>query len=220
MVSEDPPVFVVADGVTLDIPKMINDGFDYPRPSPAGAVARIFCESVAYLAKEKYQGFDKKDIDGLFSDANRRVRVHNEKMGENVYCGNPTGFYAATGAFVVIRGQQAYWASICDSYVSHFDKHMRLKSMSSGSCRPYAVINGEERMVNHLEKGTWKLEPGDLIFVYTDGYAYYMEDQAFLEIFADWDKDPEQSIDAYSMEANAKDLYKYGRERSLIVVRF
>jgi hypothetical protein len=44
--SESPPIFVVADGVTLNIKKLIENNKKYPGSSPAGKVAKIFCKAI------------------------------------------------------------------------------------------------------------------------------------------------------------------------------
>lgn len=156
--SDSPPIFAVSDGVTLNFGKLDEDESKYPSPSPAGEVAKIFCEAVARNVRDEYNGFDAEKIMEVFKEANNEVARYNRKVGKSDISGNITGFYAATGSFAVIKNGKAYWASICDSFVAHFGREMNLKFMSSGSCIPYAVINGEERMAEHLEKGVLDLE--------------------------------------------------------------
>ncbi|RJQ14032.1 hypothetical protein C4553_01755 [Candidatus Parcubacteria bacterium] len=218
VVSETPPVFVVSDGVTLNFNKLIETKTKYPNPSPAGDVSKIFCQAVVQKAKEKHETLGEADIAEIFKYANNEVGKYNEKVGKSDIAGNPTGYYAATGSFVIIKNNKAYWASICDSYVAFFDNKMNSKFMSSGSCRPYAVINGEERMVNHVEKGVFNLENGDYIFVFTDGFADYVKNKDFSELFKNWDKNLKESIAEFSKEMNLADPEKYGHERSLIAV--
>lgn len=217
-VLDQPTVFVVADGVTLDFEKLDRDGKKYPNPSPAGAVAKIFCESVVKSASNKYDNFDEDSVAEIFKEANSEVKKYNQKIGESDISGNITGFYAATGAFVVTKDNKAYWASICDSFAAHFDSEMNLKFMSSGSCIPYAVINGEERMAEHLESGIFDLEIGDRIFVFTDGFEYYVRNSGFLEFFKNWDQGLKERIREFSRKVNRIDPEKYGHERSLIAV--
>lgn len=173
--SNSSPVFVVADGVTLNFKKIVEGNGKYPVPSPAGEVAKIFCEAVAKSASEKYGEFDTGKIIEIFRGANNEVSEYNQRVGKSEISGNITGLYAATGSFVVIKNNKAYWASICDSFVTHFDKDMNVKFMSSGLCAPYAVINGEERMVEYLEKGVFDLASGDRVFVFTDGFEHYVK---------------------------------------------
>ena len=119
---------------------------------------------------------------------------------------------------MVIKDNKAYWASICDAFMAHFDKDMNIKFISSGLCSPYAVINGEERMEEHLEKGVFDLETDDKIFVFTDGFEHYVKNPDFLKIFKDWDDNLKDRIAEFSKEMNHKDPENYGHERSLIAV--
>ncbi len=218
--SDTPPVFVVSDGVTLNFAKLVEKNTKYPNPSPAGDVSRIFCEAVVKRVKEKYKTVSGADITDVFKYANKEVRDYNEKVGKSDVSGNSTGYYSATGSFAVIRDTKAYWASICDSFIAHFDREMNLKFMSSGLCKPYAVINGEERMADYLESGILDLKKGDRIFVFTDGFEYYMQNPDFLELLKKWNENLENRISEFSKKANLKDPEKYGHERSLIAVLF
>jgi hypothetical protein len=220
LVSENPPVFVVADGVTLNFHKLIEKGEKYPDPSPAGEVARIFCEAVVENVKEKHETFNAGDTKEIFEQANTVVAGYNKKAGKSEISGNMTGFFAATGAFVVVKEDKAYWASICDSFVAHFDKNMNLKFMSSGSCSPYAVINGEERMIEYIENEIFNLEDKDRVLIFTDGFEHYVRNPDFLNIFNEEGSDLKEKIKEFSNKMNLKDPEKYGHERSLIVVGF
>lgn len=217
---DTPPIFVVADGVTLNFKKIIEKNGKYPTPSPAGEVSKIFCEALVKGACAKYDKFDAGQVVSVFKEANEEVNKYNRRVGRSNISGNPTGFYAATGSFMVVKNNKAYWASICDSFVAHFDKEMNIKFTSSGSCRPYAVINGEERMVEHLEKGVFDLSAGDRVFVFTDGFEHYVKNADFLKIFKNWDGDLEERIREFSQAMNLKDPEHYGHERSLIAICF
>lgn len=218
--SDVPPVFVVSDGITLNFLKLIENNTKYPNPSPAGDVSRIFCEAVIKYAKERYETFGERDTIDVFKYANNEVRKYNEEVGKSDISGNSTGYYAATGSFVIIRGSKVYWASICDSFVAHFNGEMNLKFMSSGLCKPYAVINGEERMAGYLQGGILDLEKDDRVFIFTDGFEYYMQNSDFLELFKEWNEDLKKRIVEFSREMNSKDPEKYGHERSLMAVLF
>lgn len=202
----------------MNFKKIVEDKTKYPNPSPAGEVAKIFCEAVVKGARDKYGEFDSDKIIEVFKEANSEVNKYNRQVGKSEISGNPTGFYAATGSFVVIKNSKAYWASICDSFAAHFDKEMNVKFMSSGLCTPYAVINGEERMAEHLETGVFDLASGDRVFVFTDGFEHYVKNVDFLKIFKNWNDDIEKHIAEFSKEMNLKDPENYGHERSLIAI--
>jgi len=216
--SDIPPVFVVSDGVTLNFGKLVEDNLPYPNPSPAGEVSKIFCEAVIKSVKEKYDKFSETDIKNVFKEANSEVATYNTKIGKSDISGNKTGFYSATGSFAVIRDNKAYWTSICDSFVAHFDKNMNVKFMSTGVCTPYAVINGEEQMAEYLENGIFDLEKGDSVFVFTDGFEQYVKNPDFQKLFLEEDENIKERIAQFSEKMNLEDPEKYGHERSLISI--
>src|SRR3989338_1994025 len=216
--SNSPPVFVVSDGVTLNFKKIVEDDAKYPVPSPAGEVAKIFCEAVVKSARDKYSEFDAEQIVEVFKEANGEVKNYNEQIGKSDISGNATGFYAATGSFVIIKKDKAYWASICDSFVAHFDKEMNVKFMSSGLCLPYAVINGQEKMAGYLEKGALDLANSDRIFVFTDGFEHYVKNAEFLKMFRNWSGNLKKHIAGFSEKMNLKNPENYGHQRSLIAI--
>lgn len=216
--SDTPPVFVVSDGVTLDFMKLVENNQPYPNPSPAGVVAKIFCEEVVEGVKERYANFNLDSIVEVFKEANNKVGEYNKKIGKTGISGNRTGFYSSTAAFVVVKGGRAYWASICDSFVAHFDGEMNLKFMSTGVCTPYAVVNGEEYMAEHLEKGVFDLEEGDKAFVFTDGFEPYVKNPDFQKLFLNCDDSIQKRISEFSDRVTFEDVEKYGHERSVVVI--
>lgn len=117
--SKKYPIFVVADGVTL-IQYILNSE-PYPNPSPAGDVAKIFCQEFIKAAETQYETFTDTDMADCFVQANKAVQKYNTECGrtKNTVDYWKNDFYAATAAFVVIKDTLVYWGSICDSYVTH-----------------------------------------------------------------------------------------------------
>jgi glycerate kinase len=77
LIFQKDPIFVVADGVTLEH----NPDGSYPNPSGAGELAKIFCHAVIAIAEEKYEHFQEKDIKEIFSVGNRAAQVFNTTQG-------------------------------------------------------------------------------------------------------------------------------------------
>lgn len=127
-VSKKLPIFAVADGVTLEY-----SGGKYPNPSGAGEAANIFCQSVIKEAEKIYGNFIVPSVKKVFAKANVNVGVYNRGRGRTKDKINYWDFdlFAATAAFVVIKGKSVYWASICDSYVMCFggDGNVKFKSL-------------------------------------------------------------------------------------------
>lgn len=130
LVSKKYPIFVVADGVTLI--QYIIDKKEYPDPSPAGDVARIFCEKLLESAEARYDRFKENDIKEIFREANNAVGEYNRRKGRTKettdYWDND--LYATTASFAVIKENKVYWGSICDSYVMVFSGDGKIKFQS------------------------------------------------------------------------------------------
>jgi len=141
LLSKKHPIYVVADGVTLIRYLLDNKEGAYPNPSPAGDVARIFCESFVKTAEERYDSITNKSIKEIFGAANDEISRYNKEQGKtknNIdYWEND--FYAATVAFAIIKRKVVYWGSLCDSYVMHFSKDMELL-FSSPHCHSLAEV--------------------------------------------------------------------------------
>ena len=159
LISDNYPIFVVADGVTLI--QYLIEKKEYPNPSPAGDIAKIFCEEIIRESEKRYGGFSEKDLKEVFNTANEAVRKYNEENGRTL--GNLDywfkDLYAATGAFVVIKGGIVYWASICDSYVVHFDKEGAL-NFESPNCDLLAEVKpkafeGDLKDIKALTQYRW-----------------------------------------------------------------
>ncbi|MCA9354429.1 MAG: protein phosphatase 2C domain-containing protein [Candidatus Kaiserbacteria bacterium] len=216
--SKSLPIFAVADGVTLDFKKLLLTGRPYPDPSPSGAVAKLFCKEVVEQAEKLYEAFTKESIIEIFAAANEKVREHNDFIGEVIISGNITEKYAATGSCMVIRENTVYWMRICDAYFAHFNADMQLKQITSGSCDPYAVINGDPEMQQYIESGSSEIEPGDKLFLFTDGFQEHFKEPEFLDLFRTFDESLRTRIKDYSAKMNLIDPQRFGHEQTIIAV--
>ncbi len=141
--SDKYPIYAVADGVTLI--QYLIEKKEYPNPSPAGEVARIFCEEAVREAEKRYANFSESDIGEVFVTANEAVRKYNAENGRTPETSDYwfNDLYAATGAFIVIKENVVYWASICDSYVIYLDSNGTLK-FKSPDCDSLAEAEAPE----------------------------------------------------------------------------
>ncbi len=119
LVSEKFPIFVVADGVTLEC----NEQGEYPAESGAGELARVFCEAVIQVAEAKYETFIESDLKEIFSIANKaadQVNIaHGRVKGTLNYW--DIDLFAATTAFALIKDNRLYWWTLCDAGIAVFD---------------------------------------------------------------------------------------------------
>jgi len=131
VISKKYPIFVVADGVSLNFDKES----DYPKKSGAAEAAKIFCEIVMFEAEKRFDNFTKKDLTEIFDIGNNAVLKYNISCGRTKDAINyyDVDLFSATTAFLLVKGGRAYWWSLCDSGVVLFnDKHKKMFSSPAG----------------------------------------------------------------------------------------
>lgn len=130
-ISKKYPVFVVSDGVTLEL----DEKGKYPKTSGAGKVAKIFCDTAVKEIEKSYEKITFPDIKKVFSKANQNIKKFNDSKGRTKDKINYWDFdlFSATGAFVALKGKTVYWGSICDSFVICFKKNSGI-SFKSPCC--------------------------------------------------------------------------------------
>ena len=114
------PIFVVADGVTLEPDRHGH----YPDPSGAARAAQIFCQTVVREAEARYAEFSATDVPRIFVAANAAVGELNQSAGRSKETSNfwEVDLFATTGAFVVINNHAVNWATIGDANVFQLNR--------------------------------------------------------------------------------------------------
>lgn len=126
--SEKYPIWSVGDGVTLEA----NEHGGYPEFSGAGEVAKLLCEKAVYKGEELYESFDLPKCGGVFRAANAVVQEYNRFHGRT----RPTinfwdrDFFAAAGAFALLKANRLFWFTIGDAEVRVFDREGKKKFVS------------------------------------------------------------------------------------------
>lgn len=248
IVSKKHPIFVVADGVSLNFDSEI----DYPSVSGAEEAAKILCEAVILEAERRYESFKLEDLKDIFEIANKAVLDYNISKGRtkdsiNYY---DVDLFSATISFVLIKDGKVYWWSLCDSGVAifrngekilqspdgwiNFPKNWEEKkgdrekiiirhrdyrnAVKDGKLTGYGVVDGEESALAYLNKGVLDIKKGDLIFVYTDGFENYIVLDEFNKLFILWPNDLEKRIEDVLEKKGSENSSKYGREKTLIAI--
>lgn len=254
LASQRYPIFVVADGVTLELDSLGR----YPVLSGVAEAARIFCEVIVQEAESQYEQFGQTDAEAVFRKANQAVGKYNLAQGRIKDKINFWDFdlLAATGAFVVIKNQIVYWASMCDAYAASFDEFGKNKFWSpecwprlrrnlpdnwntiaenerkkiirrvyrngvneKGELIGYGVITGEENAVRYLSGGSFLINSGDIIAIFTDGFENYMKLPEFIDLFVSWPDDLEAKVRQFTSQKSQENPKEFGQERSLITVK-
>jgi hypothetical protein len=143
-VSEKYPIFIVADGVTLI--QYVIEGKKYPNPSPAGDIAKIFCEKALIEAEKRFENFLEIDIVEVFRAGNSAVGEYNRQNGRTKETDDfwDNDLFAATAAVAVIKDNKLFWGTLCDSYVMQFDENGELK-FRSPDCHTKKQADPEEK---------------------------------------------------------------------------
>lgn len=118
--SNKYPIFVAADGVTLNF----DNEKKYPKVSGALEAAKVFCQAVVSEAEKRYGNFKKEDLKEIFEAGNNAVRQYNISKGRTQKTINyfDIDLFSATASFVLVKNGKAYWWSLCDSGVKLFNK--------------------------------------------------------------------------------------------------
>lgn len=82
----------------------------------------------------------------------------------------------------------------------------------------YGVLTGEEKALGFVEYGEKKLEKGDIIIFYSDGFSPLVNSKKFSQLIYDLPKNIiRDQIISTSLKLARKDYEKFGHERSLII---
>ena len=86
----------------------------------------------------------------------------------------------------------------------------------------HGVINGQSGMVKYIELGQQKLNQGDTVIAFTDGFRHYFQHQEFLKILGRDDlSEFEKKLDflGFDLLDQGKPVSEYGFERTLVLLR-
>ena len=91
-----------------------------------------------------------------------------------------------------------------------------LNNIVDGKCVSYGALTGEESAVSFIRSGQIKLEDGDIIIVYSDGFSYYLTDKEFINNIINFDN---AVFETYIEEKSKEDYEKYGKEKTLVIFK-
>ena len=91
-----------------------------------------------------------------------------------------------------------------------------LNNIIDGKCVSYGALTGEETAVSFIKSGQLKLEDGDTIIVYSDGFSYYLNEFEFINNVTNFNK---TIFEKYVDEKSKEDYEKYGKEKTLVILK-
>lgn len=84
----------------------------------------------------------------------------------------------------------------------------------------YGVVTGEKAAARYLNLGRLAVERGDVVFVLTDGFENHMNLPQFVELFNKWPKDLSKKVKTFIARKSLNDPQAFGKEKTLIAIRF
>lgn len=224
LISKKFPIYAVADGVTLQIP----EGQKYPRSSGAKKVADIFCKnSVQFLEKNWHKSNQKKNLENAFQYSNNLIKNFNQKTKL------PHKPFSTTAAIFLIKNSFLFGARLCDAGIAilHSNGEIKFKTpefwteLKRKGQTKYGVLNGSEQVLKFIDFYKIKLNKGDIVIIYTDGFENYFALNDFLKIFGKWNNADNifKKLKFLSKKMPSMSLLNsklYGHERTLIAIKF
>jgi serine/threonine protein phosphatase PrpC len=98
-------------------------------------------------------------------------------------------------------------------------KFARNKLNQKGQPIGYGVLTGEKEALKYVNYGVLDCLNGDILFIFTDGFADYLNLPEFINIFITWSVDIETRVKKCTQRKAGKNPDFFGRERSLIAVK-
>lgn len=96
------------------------------------------------------------------------------------------------------------------------DYRNNLNNIKDGVCVSYGAITGEESATNFIREGSIPLSNDDIVIVYTDGFTHYLYDKKFIEQILKFDS---SQFEEYLEQKQKEDYEKYGKERTLVIMK-
>ena len=91
-----------------------------------------------------------------------------------------------------------------------------LANIQDGKCVSYGAITGEEAAIEFIKQGKVKLEQGDMIAVYSDGFVNFLHNQEFIKQLLNFNN---LEFENYINTTSLSNHEKYGKEKTILVYK-
>jgi serine/threonine protein phosphatase PrpC len=247
LVSQNYPIFVIADGVTQS---HFKTG-EYSFPAGAQTAAKIFCYTTLEFLEKNYP---QNLIEEAFNLANQKIRELNINEGIDKRLNYlEYDWFDCVGVAGFIIENNLYYGFVGDCGLAIFDIENQLKFQTKDMVKPavkeakkihpdwenlplkerilimrrdfrnrkdgegYGSFTGEKGVKKYYKIDNEKLKKGDLIIFCSDGFLNYLKFPEFIEILRKHDK---KSLDEFTTQKAKENYEKYGTDRTLIAVEF
>lgn len=96
------------------------------------------------------------------------------------------------------------------------DFRNNLYNIQDGKCVSYGAFTGEESANDFIRSGSIKLDESDIVIIYSDGFSTFLHDTTFIEQILNFKKD---EFEKYVNEISISDYNKYGKEKTLVILK-
>lgn len=88
-----------------------------------------------------------------------------------------------------------------------------------GALASYGALTGEKEAIHFIKSGSFYLDSGDIIIVYSDGFTEYFKRNDFYDQLKHF-KNNIQLFDTYVENVALLDYEKYGKEKTIVVLEY
>ncbi len=89
-------------------------------------------------------------------------------------------------------------------------------NIKDGKCVSYGAITGEREALNFIRSGKKKIEKGDLIAVYSDGFSNFLHEKDFINEITNFNKN---SFEEYVNNQSKTNYDSYGKEKTIVLYK-
>ncbi len=240
-ITRDP--IGVLDLATCSFEEMLKK---YPRPSGAELAAQEICQNFSKvdgslvqkltLLNEKVKALNKKYIDkcdylqnDYYGAVASCIRFVKDYLEYAYICDCGVIIYDAQGNIKFQTEDDKLLYS--DPYINKIgipwnlpearvivrrDFRNNPHNIVDDKCVSYGALTGEKEAKHFIKKGTQKLDQGDLIIVYTDGFSNFLHEKDFITKIRNFDK---SSFEQYIIHKSQEDYEAFGKEKTLVLYK-
>lgn len=89
-------------------------------------------------------------------------------------------------------------------------------NIKDGKCVSYGAITGESEALNFIKSGSKKIEKGDLVLLYSDGFSNFLHEEDFINEIKNFNR---ISFEEYVNNKSITDYDSYGKEKTIVLYK-
>ena len=233
----------VSDLATCTFEEMLEK---YPRPSGAEIAAKEICNTFYNskgTLKERLEKcnnnikrLNEKNIkvcdylqNDLYGAVASCIKIENEVLYYAYICDCGIIVYDSKGNIKFQTDDDKLLYS--DSYIGKIgipwnlpeariivrrDFRNKPNNIQDGKCVSYGAITGEDEALSFIKSGKVKLDKGDLVLVYSDGFSNFLHEKDFINEIKNFNK---ISFENYVNNKSKVNYDSYGKEKTIVLYK-